>query len=511
MAVVHTFMAGTAIAYQRSLFFDLMESGDVYIGFARSDPMWGFASLLKIRTDVANTDQTSRTWPTGIMGQANGGVPDSSTRVKFYDKNSSLELLAGEVPAGSDRVYIGFIDKNSDDTDWTNFTILDTNDVGTLFLDYMNEEWAQIRGLNTDFFQSSLIDNSVTTNDYYLFNYDSVGDPSSSISRAQIETVTKVTLPSIETPVQLMYSTTVGAAVPTTAFGSNVIGVLTKSNNIFGEQTISGLKESFVTEGNGYVADNNLTTATFFLTTTDGVVIQDEMKYIETETSSTEISLIFSFPIVGEASQNSGRFKITTTLNPDKLALFTERFSDGTTITDKVPPPLSLNYLKIAMFHTSIFDVQGLTRIEAADVDFARRIDNTDTEALLSSVNGIDILTDIDLITLDDNPDTTVKYAITNNTSIARRYYFDLVRIKKTLTSTQPTDQVYRQMFICYMPKDSVGVDLDISTSDFTHIDLFQNTATNWGYDLGTILFLTNKEPVFRKYLSQDEDFTLLV
>ena len=44
----HNFLAGTSIDYEKSLFFDIMKSGYVYLGFARTEPIWGFNSLIKI-------------------------------------------------------------------------------------------------------------------------------------------------------------------------------------------------------------------------------------------------------------------------------------------------------------------------------------------------------------------------------------------------------------------------------------------------------------------------------
>lgn len=496
MAVQHTFLAGTSINYTKSLFFDLMKTGDIYLGFARTDPLWGFALLMKL-------DHT-RTWPTGVMGQSNSGTLEPTSDEKFYDRNSEVILLPAEVPVGGKNVFIAHILQTANATLIGNYTFLDINSIGALTLDYMNENWAQIQGINEDFFEQTLAANPLTTTDYYLFNH-----AQNIASRTQIEVVSKVTLPELNIPVRLQYSTVTSATIPTTAFGSNLIGDLVRTINVFGEATISGMKEGFVTDGLGYIEDNSLQSATFFLTTADGVVIQDAMQFIQKTITNDETSIIFSYPLVAEATQNSGRLKLTVTRNPAKLAFFLENVFEGQPISDINPPPLQLNYLKMASFHSSIFDVLGLERIQAGEVDFARRVDNTDTENLLNSVQGIDLTTDIDLITIDSNPDTTVKFAITNDSIIARNFFFDLTRVRKKLNSITPTDKIYRQLFVCYKPKDNLGNALDLSDTTFTHSELF-NVSTHQ-YDLGIILFLVNKVPVFRKHLAQDEDFTLLI
>jgi hypothetical protein len=519
MAITHSFLAGTAINYRQSLFFELMESGDVYMGFARSNPVWGFASLLKI--------QHSRTWSTSVMAQAGGGTSQAQ---KFYDSNKMNDLPSADVTVGDDRVYISYILKTSDASIPGNHNVLATVDIGTLTLDYMNEEWAQIQGMNTDFLEDTITQFPVDTYDYYLFNHEIGTDTA---SRTFIETVSKITLPRINQPVRLMYSTALSPVGPTTSFGNNLIGDLVEEINIFGERKITGLNNTFVTDGSGYIPGNSLTTATFYLTTADGIVTQGDMKYVEQIKDGNEISLIFSYPLVAEAVQNSGRLRITTTADTDKLAIFNERFSDGVFVSDNVPPPLFLNYLKIPMFHTSIFDVKGLVRIDATDVDFARRVDNEDTYNLLFgsatdpvTFPGVPELTltpgtpapsALITITIEDDPSTSVDYAVTNDISVARRFGFDLARVQKTLDSTTPTDSVYRQLFLCYRPKDKDGDDLSVSQTEFVHADIFQDTdvdsdgAAEWGYELGTILFLVNKKPVFRRHLAQNEQFTLLV
>ena len=514
MSVQHITIAGTTTNYDRSLFFDLMESGDVYLGLSRTSPVWGFSTLIKIKH--------TRTWATGVMGQANGGIPETLSNEKFYDINSSDILLAAEVPAGSDRVYIAYIDNNDDTEVIGNYTFVDSSDIGTLTLEYMNEDWARIKGFNSSYFENLLINNTTSNYDYYIFNYQQDIE-----SKTVIEPVSRVSAPKISQPVRLMYTTVTPATEPTTAFGNNLIGDLVKTINIFGETSITGLNSSFVTDGNGYVVDNSLNSATFYLTTADGVIIQGDMRFVEQIENGNEISLIFSYPIVAEAVQNSGRLKITVTNNSEKLAVFSERFTDGTFVSDNTPPPLFLNYLKIPMFHTSILDVLGLVRIDPSEVDFARRIDNLDTEKLIfgdatdpTNFPGIPELVDspgvpavgsevsIEVEIAADTT-TTTTFAITNDINVARRYGFDLVRVEKTLDSNTPTSAVYRQLFVCYRPLDEDENDLDLSVTEFTHDDIFNETKHQ--YNLGTILYIANKQPVFREYLNQDEQFTLFI
>lgn len=518
MTIEHKFLVGTSIDYQKALFFDLVKNGEVYMGFSRKEPIWGFSTLVKI-------DHT-RGWPLSVMGQDGDEIaartdaePGFLEEEKFYDINSQNDLLPDSIPTNSIAVYIAYVDKNDDAANIANYTFLDSQFLGTLELDYMNEQWVRIRGLNPDFLESTLADFPIETFDYKLFNWNQ-----DILSRTEIQNVDKVALPTTRFPIRLMYSQVTNATVPTSAFGNNIVGNLIRSIDIFGQELISELNTNFVTVGNGYIEDNNLTNAVFFLTNAGGDVIQNEMKYIETVITKEETSIIFSYPIVAEATQNSGRMKITTSINPVKLSIFAERFSDGIDVNDTKPVPLVLNYLKLGMIHSSLLDILGIARILPSEVKFARRIDNQSTEDLLAAVEDIDF-NEIQIITIKNNPDTTVKFAITSSIEIAQQFFFDLVQIEKTVPLTgvtSPTEDVYRQLFICYKPK--FWDDSDPSKSNHVFAPAVNNIYTEsqlrsptdgvngqHTFDIGTLLFLVNKEPIFRKHLTVDETFTLLI
>ncbi len=497
-AVEHSFLPGSNIPWQRSLFFDLMQTGSVYMGFAREEPIWGFLSLFKILH--------TRNWATDIMGQANGGLPDASASEKFYDVNSVDYLLSGEVPASSDRVYIAYIARDATDTTFSNYVFLNNDGIGIITLEYMNEQWASIRGVNKSYLDSVLISYPIDDYDYYIFNYTQ-----NIASRTKISTIDEVVQSSIEYPVRLMYSTTTNAGFPTTAFGDNLVGTLTRSMNVLGETLINGLEPTFVTEDSGYISKHNLGGANYFLTNNDGIVIQDNMQYVETYESDDEVALIFSYPLVGEAVQNSGRLKIRNTVNPNKLAIFHESYSGTTEVSDSNPPPLVLNYLKMGMMHSSVFDVLGIVQITTDNVRFAKRIDNqANYDFLVAAGMSEDTYPtgNLESIMVDDDPDTEIQFFVTDDINFAKQYYFDLVRINKILDETTPTDAVYRQLFVCYRPYEEDGTTL-CTAATRVHDDIF-NESTH-SYNLGTLLYLSNKTPVYRKFLSASEDITILI
>jgi len=506
MAIQHTYLPGTAIPYEKNMFFELFQTGNVYMGFARNEPMWGFCSLFKVRHRV-----DINTWPTDIMGQEADSAP--TKLLKYYDINSDDILTT--TPDDGKQVYLAIIDSASDKDTPGNYTFIDRDNIGLLLLDYMNEEWARVRGLDNDYFNYLLTQYPLDSYDYYLFNYNR-----EITTRMTIDSVEKVGYSTMRYPVRIQYSTIAGATQPTTAIGTDLSGDLTRTINMLGETEITGLDSDFVSDLNGWIENNNLDNATFFLTTTDGVVIQDEMQYVEKIVIEAESSVVFSYPLVGEAVENSGRIKVTSDPNADKLAVFPERFTDGMLVTDSNPPPIVLNYSRTGMFQMSVMDVLSIVQIESGDIQFAKRIDTIATEKLLlgdaqdsdnyPGVQGI-ARDELVLISIAGNPDTTVSYAVTDSIDIARRYSFDLVKVTKNLDEDTPTDQVYRQLFLCYAPQidDGGGGYTPATDATHDHADLF--IESNWSYYLGTILYLANKVPVYRKYIDNTEQIQIMV
>jgi len=619
MTVIHSFLAGTTIDFNKSLFFETIIKGNIYLGFARSNPMWGYSNLMKI--------SHAATFPSNVIALGSSSTEETT---KFYDLNSGGTTNARRV------VNIGYVDASIVPTSVNDFVFLDASYIGNLELEYANKEWVRIKGLNMDYLEYTLRlrpiiknENSNIAYDYYIFNYNNTFS-----SRIKIQKISEIELPTLKQPVRLMYNTNIAAASPSSSFGNNIVGDLVKTTNILGEMEITGLLPRFVQEGSGYILNNNLTNSVFFLSTPDGNIIQDKMKYLQIIETETETSLVFSYPVIGESILNSGRLKLTTASQSEKLAVFPEKFSEGQETSDITPAPLTKNYINLGAIHSSIFDVKGLVRIsgqrhteiaikgdgdipgglnnkffylysphysnenietvyyiwynngtgsaplisgvpivvnytpaatastiatltasainaitssftsnvhpdvntkiivknkninpssdakDSTDVStstsftfkkvneirFSRRVDNIETENILASVPEINSEI-VDVITIDGNPDSTVKFMTTEHISKAIQYYFDLIRLKKVCSKSIPTNETYRQLFLCYNPKTASRE--YCSLENYSHSDLF--STNEHSYNLGTILYMANKKPIVREHLSSDEDFTILI
>lgn len=100
-------------------------------------------------------------------------------------------------------------------------------------------------------------------------------------------------------------------------------------------------------------------------------------------------------------------------------------------------------------------------------------------------------------------------YAYTNDIKTALRHGLTNVMIDLSvpISGTNIYDGLYRQLFICYNPKDSSGVVCDESSYN----QPIYNSTTHTT-EIGTLLYVANKVPVYRKYINMaTENFTLIL
>lgn len=110
------------------------------------------------------------------------------------------------------------------------------------------------------------------------------------------------------------------------------------------------------------------------------------------------------------------------------------------------------------------------------------------------------------------------EYAICDNINDALTYGMDSVMIDLQIPASLPNstlyDDMYRQVAICHKPQytDSQGLLVDCSdifVKNGTGVSLFNEASHEW--TPGTILYLSNKHPIHRKYISNREVFKLII
>lgn len=102
-------------------------------------------------------------------------------------------------------------------------------------------------------------------------------------------------------------------------------------------------------------------------------------------------------------------------------------------------------------------------------------------------------------------------YAVCSKLEDAYKYNMDSVMIDLKIPNndTQIYNGLYRQISICCNPKHRINNKMQLCTDDFYTTNLYD--TTNHKYDLGTLLFLSNKTPIYRKFINEKEVFRIII
>jgi len=101
-----------------------------------------------------------------------------------------------------------------------------------------------------------------------------------------------------------------------------------------------------------------------------------------------------------------------------------------------------------------------------------------------------------------------VTLAKTSDKEKALKHGLPSVLISKSVDLTginSPTEDIYRQLFISYKPKDNTNT----VCTDTIYRDMFD--INNFEYHTGTVLYVSNKIPVYRKWANIAEEFKIIL
>lgn len=101
-------------------------------------------------------------------------------------------------------------------------------------------------------------------------------------------------------------------------------------------------------------------------------------------------------------------------------------------------------------------------------------------------------------------------YAVCTKINDAYKYNMDsvMVDLKVPYNIPEVYSGLYRQLSICCNPKFRNNNTMQLCTEDYYTTNLFD--SINHKYDLGTILFLSNKKPIYRKFINDKEVFKII-
>jgi len=208
------------------------------------------------------------------------------------------------------------------------------------------------------------------------------------------------------------------------------------------------------------------------------------------------------------------------------LQLVGENISHSGIIRQTISASGSLtNTILMEDFHTFVVGDQIFIPFEPQSTTFpgttyfVQSVDYTPSASFITLTTNIVIDEDLLLYTTlnsePSNVNASITLASTTDKETALMNGFTNVLITKTVPrigGSSPTQNVYRQLFISWQPKDSTGAicSSPIYSGDSNLYGANFN-INNWKYDNGLILYLSNKLPIYRKWASVDEQFQIIL
>jgi hypothetical protein len=579
-------MSGSTIDNYTQFIFDAMLSEDCYLGFSKGTPdmQWGVNTLLLLENE---------SFPANMANTFNSASASSDL---YFDRNSIIDI-AGSTE-GQQTITIGFVETS--DVTFSNVQTVQT--IGDLKLMYMGKNWAIIQGLSKYYYQYLTPSSSGS---YYLFNYNNNTNLPVKILEKSL-----ANSPYYVSNCDMYVQSVSGGAWSLAASG------LQRTINVLGETYITGLPASELQSDESIFNDavsaeehkNILINSyAFSLVDESGSIILNDMKFVNAEETSstaiyTEVTSLGNsqkYTTFSYSFANNELQYIKMIIGPnqyDEFGIWNEALPYESIIptSDGNPPALDVSYLKNSLVGSSLFDINGFSKVVTADVDFVKEVNNGSEQAFYSAagftieqlilngspsvhngivkstvsngdsiinlfdfngfvvsdqiaiesltytVSAVDYTPGSNSITLVNNSDAglniVISTPINTNTVLsstetdinaiitvaktkdkdkALRYGFFNVLISKEVDligANSPTENIYRQLFIAYRPKDSSGnyLTADTYNGDLSVYGVNFNQDT-WSYDNGLIIYISNKVPIYRKWASTNEQFKIII
>jgi len=527
MSIEFNLLSGASIDNQLRLIYELLRSGESYLGFSRSHETWGQGTLCRYKR------VSGQTWPNDVIGDTVGAeiyddlhrlmnISTAGTTAVQVARFAYLETDATHYPtANDDRLtYLGEVGQNG--------IVAGVDNVECIFI---NDKWITLRGINPTY-EFQLYDNSNnnTLYKYYIMNFEkNIGN------LLEIEIISEFEYPGLSTRVQLKYAE-IGATDATAADIVPGCSDLERRINLNGEYFVTGIGQTFTT---WMETNETAKNSTFFLVDSDGALLVDEILYEETYISNTENAYIFSYLISdsesgGSTTTRKVRFKLSTLSNiNNKFSIFKESLpvkSHISPVADNNPPGLPISYVRSQDLHESVFDVVGLHQLKQPEVFMAYEIPTPHNasnpvwqhfENLRVSLNDPNVMK-FETIEIDEDYLTGVTitklYALTQDLSIGASENFNLVMVSTELDKNTPTTDIYRQLFIAWKPKYYDGLSNSLVPCgsgnnigpEYHNRATFFNPDTHMN-DMGTLFYLANKMPIYRGYIDGTEKIKIIL
>jgi len=531
MAVEFSLLSGATINNELRLMYELLRSGECYLGFNRQHETWGQGTLIRY------SKASGQEWPNGVIGDI-GGIFDDQHRFLNISSagTTAIHMARFEYADGESDYPVDVTDRLVWLTDDANGGIV--NGVDYLECIFINDKWINIRGIDPTYEFSLYDDTQQKSYKYFIFNY--AKDINNLL---EVDIIREFEHPGLSTRVQLKYASH-GVTNATVADIAPGCSDLERRVNINGEYHITGIGAEFI---DWLENTNTAKNSAFFLIDKDGALLVDSIEYDETIiTEHGQPEFIFKYqvsehitndPNSSLTAERNVRFKITTADNiNNRFAIFRESLpveSHIAPVADNNPPGLPISYVRSKDIDESIFNVVGLYQLNQPNVQLAFEIpgpypvgteivDNPsyyyfiEKAAEIANTNILDIETlviDEDVLT---NTLIEKKYAVTQDLDFGMAENFNLILVSAELNNVTPTQDIYRQIFISWRPEYYDGLALVKCGSGSNPGPNYSEATTffdpnNHVNETGTLFYLANKMPVYRKYIDGLETFKIII
>jgi hypothetical protein len=113
-------------------------------------------------------------------------------------------------------------------------------------------------------------------------------------------------------------------------------------------------------------------------------------------------------------------------------------------------------------------------------------------------------------LTTNTNVISSSYYAVCNNLEDALKYGMTSVMVDIQIgNGINIYDGIYRQLVICHDPKYMNANTETICTDNLYTENLFNDVTHSW--NLGTVVYVSNKQPLYRKYITNKETLKLII
>ncbi len=432
--------------------FNLAEEQNIYLGYAKGNNAWGTETLIRIN-------------PFYSSSFLNTYIPQSSTDTsKFFDSNVSKLGVTSQT--GQNVVYIGKVPTGTSLSPNTVFSILPSNEIGSLTLNYINGMYMNILGFNASY---RFTDTS--SYDYYILNYNQT--PVTAIKIAMLSNPQFIG--SSNTGMQLAYSLT-----NQNTYSTILVSGLTQLINNSGNITLYNLPANFsisstIQPGYFYLLNQNSQIVISGLTFGSQGIDSNGNTYVNFNISNGSINFTSELPYL------------------QTLAIFSEN-NYYNTINDNNPPNPSYNYLLQDYLEFSVMNPEYLFQVPYSNIFLATPINSsqstfyTDLGMYIDSVNGI-------------------TYAKTQNKLLAYQMGFENLFLSLNVEYFLQATSIYRQSFLVYKPQNSQGENCNLAF--YNSDSLFQ--PQNYCYNLGQLFWISNQVPVNRYFLTSEELYKIVL